>query len=56
MTREEAQTLVFDLLDAARYFDRAETGFRKDAREDYEAMRDKVIEALTAEAQPADHQ
>lgn len=48
MTKDAAEMLVFDLLDAARYFDRAETGFRRDARKDYEEMRDKVIEALCA--------
>jgi hypothetical protein len=46
MTREEAQCMVFDLLDAARAYDRAETGFRRDARESYEEMRTKVINAL----------
>lgn len=47
MSRDDAQSLVFDLLDAARSFDRAETGFRKDAREYYEEVRDKVIAALS---------
>lgn len=47
MSRDDAESLVFDLLDAARSFDQAETAFRRGAREYYEEMRDKVISALS---------
>jgi len=52
MTREEARCMVFDLLDAARAYDLADTGFRRDAREHYEEMRAKVIAALLHEPEP----
>jgi len=44
--------MVFDLLDAARAYDLADTGFRRDAREHYEEMRAKVIAALLHEPEP----
>lgn len=47
MSRDDAESLVFDLLDAARSLDQTETAFRRGAREYYEEMRDKVISALS---------
>lgn len=47
MTREEAEALVDDLLDASTYYERAESGYVRSARLDYRQKKEAVIAALT---------
>lgn len=47
MTKDDAKSMVFDLIDAARYFERNPRD--RYAREEYETQRNRVISALVHE-------
>jgi hypothetical protein len=48
MTHDQAEELVFDLIQAVRNYERAEKSSIRYHRQEYEALRDKAIALLSS--------